>query len=56
MKIHLIHVAGTCMIDQGSDGSSRGNMLEGVMKGNTQICIGCSIRFERLDYIVAPGH
>ena len=34
MKFHIIHVAGTRMIQQGSDGLSRGNMLEGVMKGD----------------------
>lgn len=31
--IHLIHVAGTRMISQGTDGLSRGNIGEGVMKG-----------------------
>jgi hypothetical protein len=31
--IHLIHVAGTRMIEQGTDGLSRGNLGEGVMKG-----------------------
>ena len=30
-RIHFIHVAGTCMIAQGSDGLSRGNLTEGVM-------------------------
>ena len=34
MKLHVIHVAGTRMIDQGTDGLSRGNFLEGVMAGN----------------------
>ena len=33
-KIHFIHVAGTRMIAQGSDGLSRGNISEGVMKGS----------------------
>ena len=33
MRIHFIHVAGTRMIQQGSDGLSRGNLLEGVMQG-----------------------
>lgn len=33
MKLHLVHVAGTRMIDQGTDGLSRGNMCEVVMKG-----------------------
>ena len=35
IKIHFIHVAGTRMIDQGSDGLSRGNLTEGVMGGKT---------------------
>ena len=37
MKLHLIHVAGTRMIAQGADGLSRGNMLEGVMKGDSML-------------------
>ena len=32
-KIVLVHVAGTRMISQGTDGLSRGNMTEGVMVG-----------------------
>ena len=32
-KIHLSHVSGKRMIDQGSDGLSRGNLTEGVMRG-----------------------
>ena len=32
-KIHFVHVAGTRMIAQGSDGLSRGNVSEGVMRG-----------------------
>ena len=32
-KIQFIHVAGTRMIAQGTDGLSRGNLLEGVMQG-----------------------
>ena len=32
-KIHICHVAGTRMIEQGSDGLSRGNLTEGAMKG-----------------------
>ena len=32
-KIHFVHVAGTRMIEQGSDGLSRGNLTEGVMGG-----------------------
>ena len=31
-KVHVIHVAGTRMIAQGTDGLSRGNLLEGVMQ------------------------
>jgi hypothetical protein len=34
LVLHLIHVAGTRMKDQGTDGLSRGDLLEGVMKGN----------------------
>ena len=37
VKIHLIHVAGTRMIDQGTDGISRGNLLEGVMAGKDML-------------------
>ena len=33
IKIHFIHVAGTRMIVQGTDGLSRGDLSEGVMKG-----------------------
>lgn len=32
-KIHLSHVAGTRMIEQGTDGLSRGNISEGSLKG-----------------------
>ena len=32
-KIHVSHVSGTCMIAQGSDGLSCGNLTEGVMHG-----------------------
>jgi len=32
-KIHFIHVAGSRMIEQGTDGLSRGDFGEGVMKG-----------------------
>ena len=37
VKLHIIHVAGTRMIQQGSDGLSRGNLLEGVMKGEEML-------------------
>jgi hypothetical protein len=33
MTLHIIHIAGTRMIAQGTDGLSRGDFLEGVMKG-----------------------
>ena len=33
VKIHFIHVAGSRMIEQGTDGLSRGDLGEGVMKG-----------------------
>jgi hypothetical protein len=31
--LHLVHVAGTRMIAQGTDGLSRGSLLEGVARG-----------------------
>lgn len=37
LRLHVIHVAGTRMIAQGTDGVSRGNMLEGVMAGQKMI-------------------
>ena len=33
-KIHFVHVAGTQMIAQGTGGLSRGNISEGIMKGD----------------------
>ena len=33
IKIYFIHVAGTRMISQGTDGLSRGDLREGVMRG-----------------------
>jgi hypothetical protein len=36
-KIHLIHVAGSRMIKQGTDGLSRGDFGEGVMKGDSML-------------------
>jgi hypothetical protein len=33
--LHLVHVAGTRMIGQGSDGLSRGNLTEGIMLGRS---------------------
>jgi hypothetical protein len=37
VKIHLIHVSGKRMISQGTDGISRGNLLEGVMSGKDML-------------------
>ena len=37
MKLHIIHVAGTRMISQGTDAVSRGNFLEGVMMGSNML-------------------
>ena len=37
VKIHFIHVSGKRMIAQGTDGISRGNLLEGVMAGKQMI-------------------
>ena len=34
-KVNIIHVAGTRMIEQGTDGLSRGDMLEGVCMGDS---------------------
>jgi hypothetical protein len=36
-RIHVIHVAGTRMIGQGTDGLSRGCLGEGVMKGESML-------------------
>ena len=33
VKIHFVHMSGTCMQKQGSDALSRGNLTEGVMRG-----------------------
>ena len=33
VRIHIIHVSGSRMIEQGTDGLSRGNLFEGVMTG-----------------------
>lgn len=37
MKVHVIHVSGTRMIAQGTDGLSRGEMLEGVIDGDPML-------------------
>ena len=36
-SLNIIHVAGTRMISQGTDGLSRGDMLEGVLKGRDML-------------------
>ena len=33
VRLHIIHVSGSRMIEQGTDGLSRGNLFEGVMTG-----------------------
>ena len=52
-RVHVCHVAGTRMIEQGSDGLSRGNVAEGVMRGQSinvhiPIHIGALERSKRL--------
>jgi hypothetical protein len=37
VKFHLIHVAGTRMISQGTDGISRGMLMEGVLTGESML-------------------
>lgn len=37
LTIHLIHVSGDRMIDQGTDGGSRGSLLEGVLTGKPML-------------------
>ena len=37
ITIHLIHVAGTRMIAQGTDGCSRGFLMEGVLRGEKML-------------------
>ena len=36
-SVHIIHVAGTRMIEQGTDGLSRGDLLEGVLNGKRML-------------------
>ena len=36
-KIHVIHVSGSRMISQGTDGLSRGDLGEGVMRGSSML-------------------
>jgi hypothetical protein len=35
LKIQMVHIAGTRMIEQGTDGLSRGDFMEGVMTGRS---------------------
>ena len=35
--LHVVHVAGTRMIAQGTDGLSRGSFLEGVVAGSIML-------------------
>ena len=35
MRIHMVHIPGTRMIEQGTDRLSRGDLTEGVMKGQS---------------------
>ncbi len=37
LRLHVIHVAGTRMIQQGTDGLSRGDTTEGVMQGSPML-------------------
>jgi len=37
MKIQLVHIAGTRMVSQGTDGLSRGDVTEGVMAGSDML-------------------
>jgi len=37
MRIHIIHIAGSRMIKQGTDGLSRGDANEGVMQGSSML-------------------
>jgi hypothetical protein len=35
--LHMVHIAGTCMIEQGTDSLSRGSFLEGVLAGKDML-------------------
>jgi len=37
LRLHIIHVSGSRMIEQGTDGISRGNMMEGVLSGRKML-------------------
>ena len=45
MSLHIVHVSGKRMIAQGTDGCSRGSLMEGVMAGENMLSfidLGCS--------------
>jgi len=62
MVIHVIHVSGKRMIAQGTDGVSRGFLMEGVMAGDDmlsicgswKVCFGKTSAAIRLDYVLGP--
>ena len=37
VTLHVLHVTGTCMIAQGTDGLSQGSLMEGVMTGKDML-------------------
>jgi hypothetical protein len=55
--LHMVHVAGTRMIEQGTDGLSRGSFLEGVLAGKdmlsfADLSLSAIQRFPKvLDYV-----
>jgi hypothetical protein len=55
--LHMVHVAGTRMIEQGTDGLSRGSFLEGVLAGKdmlsyVNLSLSAVQRFPKvLDYV-----
>ena len=48
IRIHMIHVPGSRMIAQGTDGLSRGDLTEGVMAGDSMLS-HVPLRFSALD-------
>lgn len=64
MVIHVIHVSGKRMIAQGTDGVSRGFLMEGVMAGDDMLSFvdlgksalgfGKTSAAIRLDYVLGP--
>jgi len=48
IRIHMIHIPGSRMIDQGTDGLSRGDLTEGVMTGESMLS-HVPLRFTALD-------